>query len=276
MRRSTGNCSLIIADEVFYGISLGWDYCAEHEWGIADMRRKFGIGSDKSGIDNRKITKGNVYLVEDDNLCVLTSDTSFKVKAKLEPKPEDYLPHDLKYLYNDLETAWDKEDFCVVSKDKESFQYLRELAKAFENQNVALTFLKSELPAFSNSSLSLLICDKLPNEVKQEMENVDNKSKNLIEYEKSIGVTALKEKVRGNGYKGEKYFIACSPNWIDYEDPENREKRKKEIGTIYDIQFWVNYSDDDDNFGWYKAEDIIQWLSTPGLKLKSLNKKETV
>lgn len=44
------------------------------------------------------------------------------------------------------------------------------------------------------------------------------------------------------------------------------------MGTKYDIHFWINYSDDDDNFGWYIAEDIIKWLSTPGLKLKSLNK----
>ncbi len=111
------------------------------------------------------------------------------------------------------------------------------------------------------------------------MYQVDKKHHDLYEYEKEIGVTKLKEdgleeyRNDNGGKTGKgKYFMACSPRWIDYENEENREKRKKEMGTKYDVQFWVNYADDD-NYGWYTTEDIIKWLSTPGLKLKSLDKK---
>ena len=56
------------------------------------------------------------------------------------------------------------------------------------------------------------------------------------------------------------YYIACSPKWIDYEDAENREAKKKEYHTKYDIMYWVNYSDDDDTHGHFTVEEIKEWL----------------
>lgn len=272
MRKGYNNKSLITENDVFYGISLGWDFCAEHEWGISGMRSKFGIDSNKMGVDGRKITRGKVLLKKDKNLCVLTSYIPYDLKETHTAK--DIIAYDIKSMNNEFETAWDENDFCVATTNPENFKYLEELYEAFNNKNVVIAFIKSEIPVFSNSSLSLLITDNLPEQIKQEMYNTDKKTFDLVEYEKKIGVTELKEKTRGNGYKGEKYFMACSPRWIDFENPENREKRKKDMGTEYDIMFWVNYSDDDDNYGWYTAEQIIKWLSTPGIKLKSLNKEK--
>jgi hypothetical protein len=56
--------------------------------------------------------------------------------------------------------------------------------------------------------------------------------------------------------------MACSPRWIDYEDEEEREKLKKARNTKYDISYWINYSDDDDNAGWYTVEEIMRWLKS--------------
>jgi hypothetical protein len=227
------------------------------------------------GVDGRSITKGDVMFMNDGETCVLTSRKPWFSWEK--PKENititDLLSHELQNMYKDFECAWDEENFCIATKDKSLFPYMEELNEAFKNKNIVIGFIKSELPVFANSSLSVLIKDKLPKSITDSMYNVDKAAFDLIEYEKKIGVTKLKEKTRGNGYKGEKYFMACSPSWIDYEDAKNREKRKKEMDTKFDIMFWINYSDDDDNYGWYKAEDIIKWLSTPGLKLKSLNKK---
>ena len=43
MRRAYQDFGFIIEDEQFYGVSLGYDYCAEHEWGIKDMKEDLGI-----------------------------------------------------------------------------------------------------------------------------------------------------------------------------------------------------------------------------------------
>ena len=254
MRRAYSNKQMLVEDGVFYGVSLGYDFCAEHEWGIDGIRRKFGMDSKLMGVESRKMTKGKVILMEDDKLCVLTSREPYCGVENIK-SVEDLLPYDLKNMGKSLlETAWCDSDFCVATTDT-IFQamHLRELKEAFDNNNIVIASIGKML-AFKNMSLSLLIYDKLPQDVKDAMYNADKKSFDLYEYEKNIGITKLKEDTR-NGYKNEKYFCACSPKWINYEDAEAREIRKKEMKTEHDIMFWINYSDDDDNYGWYTAEE---------------------
>ena len=275
MRRAIQNFHLLIDDGTFCGVSLGYDYTAEHEWGIRGIIREFGLKTDKRGIDGRKIRKGKVFFAEDDKMCVLTSKEPWKKKDEYTTK--DLLAHEINHFYeeHDIETAWDENDFCVVTTKKENHQYIKDLYECFKKKNIAIGFIGGKLPVFENSSLSLFIPDRLPKEVTDTMYQVDKKADDLVAYEKKIGVRKLKDKVKENySFQGENYYMACSPRWIDYEDPEKREKQKKENNTKYDIMFWVNYSDDDNNYGWYTAEQIIKWLSTPGLKLKSLNKEK--
>jgi len=274
MRRAFNNVGFVGEDDIIFGVSLGSDFTSEHEWGYGGIKRKFDINDKKSGIKGRKINKvGTILYAENDEMCVLTSREPWDEKK--EYTPEDLLASDISGFMNDngLETAWNEDDFCVASNKKEDFHYLKEMYEAFQKKNIAICFINAQMPAFDNASLSILVVDKLPKTVTDAMAYADKKSDNLIAYEKKIGITKLKEKNKG-GYKEEKYFMACNPRWIDYDDPVVREEMKKELGTKYDVRFWVNYSDDDDNYGWYTGEQIIEWLSTPGLKLKSLNKKE--
>lgn len=274
MRKSFNNFRVIKDENTIYGISLGYDFCAEHEWGNEKMRSKFGIDIDKMGVDARTNSKGEVYIFENKTHILLTSENPYQWRTTPEnPKFEDAVPYEGFSKDSEITTFWDGGDFCVIlKKTKENVQIIHDLEQAVKDKELVIGYLKSGIEAFSNSSLSLTIKSRLPKEIIEQMYKVDKERVDLIEYEEKIGVTELKRNTRGNGYKGEKYFCACSPRWINYDDPKEREKRKKEMGTKYDIQFWVNYSDDDDNFGWYRAEDIIKWLSTPGLKLKSLNK----
>ena len=64
MRRAYQSYSILTIPEMdedkFVGISLGYDFTAEHEWGIADMKRLFGIPEPTKknmGIACRTITK---------------------------------------------------------------------------------------------------------------------------------------------------------------------------------------------------------------------------
>lgn len=269
MRRAYNNKSILVENGEFYGVSLGYDYCAEHEWGIDGIRSKFGMDSKLMGVEARKVTKGKVFYGEDESLSVLTSEEPYKGIGSI-AGTEGLLPYDLKHMSSEFETAWCDSGFCVATTNQENFKYVRELKEAFDNNNIVIASVGKML-AFENLSLCLLIYDKLPQETKDAMFQTDKKNQDLKDYEKMIGVTELKEKAR-NGYKNEKYFMACSAKWINYEDTEAREKRKKEMNTEYDIMFWVNYSDDDDNYGWYTAEEIIKWLSTPGLKLVQIRK----
>lgn len=271
MRRAYNNVKFIEDEKTFYGVSLGYDFCAEHEWGIKSLKSLFGIDSTKMGIAGRTITKNDSVFFMQGDKAVLRTNKRYDFQDELTFKNAICSQLSL-YDKQVLTTAWDENSFGVAVKGIENVNKLKELHEAFLRKDIIIGTLAPILPAFENASLSLLIKSKLPKEAIDQMMHVDKKAQDLLDYEKKIGVTKLKEKK--SGYKAEKYFMACSPKWINYEDKEAKEKRKRELNTKYDIVFWVNYSDDDDNYGWYTAEDIIKWLSTPGLKLKSLNKEK--
>ena len=279
MRRGYSNSKFIEEGDTFYGISLGSDFTAEHEWGTETLQRKLGVNKEKKGLAGRLIsTKDNtvIFMIENNDAILITKHWSYSDDRNKELTFKELLNREL-IIYKEneyLATAWDDSSFGIHVKGEENIVKLEKLYNAFKTNNVALTYIKSDISAFSNSSLSLLIADQLPKEITDGMTNVDKKRDDLIAYENEIGITALKEKAKATSRTNnkEKYFMACSPRWIDYEDSEMRTARKKEMNTKYDIHYWINYSDDDNNYGWYIAEEIIQWLSTPGLKLTQIRK----
>jgi hypothetical protein len=290
MRKAFKDYFLWVIDDKFVGVSLGYDFTAEHEWGIDDLKRRFGIpeASKKNmGIKNRVITKcvDNLIFKEETykhQKCALLY-TGYKYRTREED--EKYIPGDLKNYKEDIEwniawnekypdpqrrkdpivTAWDGESFGIGVMGEKEVEYLKELYDALQKNNVAITHINL-MPnnPFSNSSLLLLILDRIPGEALDMMYAADKKYYDRVDYEEKIGMTKIKEKCGNkNGYNKSKYYMACSAKWIDYDDAEAREKRKKELNTKYDIQYWINYSDDDENCGWYTVEEIKEWLTGP-------------
>jgi hypothetical protein len=173
-----------------------------------------------------------------------------------------------------LLTAWDGNDFCVIVNNVENAKYLKDLYEAALNSDMLIGSFRN-LKAFEGTSLSLTIGSNLPKEAIDQMYQTDKAKVDLSDYEDIIGMTKLKEEASKVDYQNNHYFLACSPSWISYGDPVLLEQLKAEIGTKYDIQYWINYSDDDNNYGYYKVEEIIKWLSTPGLKLTQIRNTKT-
>lgn len=267
MRKAYHNVEYIFHNEEFIGVSLGYDYCAEHEWGIKGIRREFGMESDKIGIEGRAITKGEVTYLEDGAKALIRSVDSYLIYKKESATFQNSIPYELTNSAGQLQTAWDEDGFCIIG-DIDKLSLLKE---AFDNKNIA--FAKMNTGAFGGTALSVLIKDRIPTEVTEQMAYVDNKALDLVKYEAEIGLTKLKEqkyKYYGNKDFDEskhKYWMACSPSWINYknENPEAKEKNN----TEYDIKYWVNYGDND-VYGWFTVEQIKTWLETPNLKLKDL------
>jgi hypothetical protein len=287
MRRAYNDYGLIIIDDVFIGISLGYDFTAEHEWGIKGINRICAIpeSSKKNmGVKNRTITKSPKI--------VFKEKTHKKVKFALlytgtewrsDEENEKYVPRDLENYVSDLEwkvdfeqkhpndkgnikdniiTAWDENSFGVGVMGEKEVEYLKEIKTALENCNLTITRINIQpTNPFANASLSLLITDRIPKEALEQMYLADKEYYDREDYEKKIGMKKILEKYGNkNGYKNKNYFCACSPKWIDYDDAENREEIKKKYNTKYDIIYWVNYSDDDNNYGYYSVEEIREWL----------------
>ena len=303
MRKAHQDFGFLFENDTFIGVSLGFDFCAEHEWGINQLKEDFDIPEKTKknlGIKSRKITKvpeslrfkkdgkdGAVLwtaysIFDDEYIEELPSDLeNYKEKIKSSIKWDKKFREDWKKRYGEdrepkdsMISAWDSKSFGIAVYGEKEVKWLEELYDAIKNKNAAITSLRiSGDNPFSNASLSVIIADRLPQYVLDAIYNADKKYFDLYEYEKKIGMKKIKEKHGNkNGYHGENYYMACSPSWIDYEDVKAREERKKEMGTKYDIMYWINYSDDDDNYGWYAVEEIKEWLTTKGLKLTDLRK----
>ena len=285
MRKAYNNEGLIVHNDKFIGISLGYDYCAEHEWGIKGINRGFGIPeSNKTnmGVESRSITTmPKMYLKEetvkkkkfailftrgyswrDDNNAEVPSELKNYVKDLM--WNEDYNnKHVIKDPKDNILTAWDEKSFAVAVMGDKEVEYLKELHQAFLDNNItiAVVNLRAKNP-FAGSSLSLLIKDRIPQETLDLMYRGDKEYYDLHDYEEKIGMKKIIEE-NGNkdGYKGNKFFCACSPKWIDYNDESAREEAKKKRNTKFNITYWVNYSDNDENYGWYTVEEIREWLT---------------
>ncbi len=306
MRKASSGYSIIINEDEFVGISLGSDATSEHEWGIKELKATFGIpeSSKKTmGIKSRTVKKcpenllfkrnGDSALLwvayEDwypkkgirqevpSEIANFEEDIAWRqkyyekrkkvVERRKEKNP--YIPEEM----DPIVTAWDGKTFGVGVVGKKEADWLEFLYEQFKKKNIAIAMINIHPNnPFSNASLSLAILDRLPQETLDQMYAVDKKHYDLEDYEKKIGMTKLKEKVKKQRqeksrndphfepYKSLHYYMACSPRWINYEDEEKREKQKKKNETKYDISYWINYSDDDDNAGWYTVEEIMEWL----------------
>ena len=283
MREATNDYNLIIDNDNFIGIALGYDFCAEHEWGIAELKQRFGIPEITKktlGIKNRSITICIDNLIfkkqtfKKRNFAILYTGTRWKSSNKKDPIPHNLENYKESILYHDeynktkdsIKTAWDGGSFGIGVMGEKEVKLLEDLYNAFLNKNIAITFINM-LPKnpFSNLSLCVLIKDKIPQKFLDDMYNADKKYQDRIDYEKKIGMTKLKKKNKGNSYNNlyghqHGYYMACSAKWIDYDNKENCKIKKKEYHTKYDIIYWINYSDDNNNYGYFSVEEIRAWL----------------
>lgn len=275
MRKAYHDLSIVRNEEKdnqLIGVSLGYDYCAEHEWGIKGIKREFGIDNSKIGIEGRSITKGSVLYKEKGKLALIRNADNFQITYhKLNEKDfDECLPYDLKYLRENKEihTAWAEDDFCVVGP----IEVIKELKEAFDNKNIAFATINT-MAAFGGTSLCILIKDRIPQEAVDQMAYVDNRAIDLEKYEEEIGIAKLKEEKFKSIYssdfdnKKHKYWMALSPRWINYKN-ENPNANKKD-NTKYNIRYWVNYGDNE-TYGWFTVEQIKKWLENQDVKLCSL------
>jgi hypothetical protein len=306
MRKAIQDYGFLNYNDKFIGVSLGYDFCAEHEWGIKELKKIFGIPNKLTkknlGIKSRMITKipeslkfkkdgydGAVLWIAYHSLIdngyqdeLPMTLENYKKNIKWEIDWDKKRRKKWKEKYNEeyyrepkdsMISAWDSKSFGIAVYGKEEVKWLEKLYKEIKKKNIAITPLNiSGNNPFANASLSIIIVDTLPQSIIDVMYNVDKKQFDLIKYEKKIGMKKIIEKNKYVEYKKENYFTACTPYWINYENKRKRKLEKKERGTKYNIIYWINYSDDDNNSGWYTVEEIKKWFTTKGLKLTDIRK----
>lgn len=265
MRQGNGNDGIVMNDvDECAGIHLRADYCAEHEFGIKGLRISFGIDNTKIGIEKRRISNsGGVYLVEftkkNEKCAFITNYRIYKNLSKCQMEGADVKEYVRDYRWFDLKDnpqsegvagAWDENNFICVVKGQENIDMLKELYNAFQKNDVAIFLGGGGNGPFQNYGLSIAIISQLPNEIIQDMKNVDMHKINL---EKAADKTGIAKKLKKAGLG----YYALSPEWNDPDNPSEG------------VKFWLNPTEQHKyNHGWYTVDELKEWIKGKGPILK--------
>jgi hypothetical protein len=256
-------------------ISLGADYCAEHECGIGGIKRLLGIDGVKDrfarerakytkphGIERRRISNhDSIKLYEHGDKAVILCEDAWWLKrfdddAKkvgMAKMFKEGLPMELRlWPEMTLATAWDDGSFGILGKGEDA-KKIRELYKEIEAKNVAI-WNGGRINPFQNSGLIIAIIDRIRPEDLETLRAGDEDVEKLQAASDATGIIKRLEEAK-------KGFYACSPKWFNPEfKPSNEEKK-----SAHPVIYWLNpMEQNDNNFGWYTVEDLDQWIQDQG------------
>lgn len=241
MRRGQQPCFIAADDGSVIGVSLGSDFCAEHEWGIKSLRAAFGLPDSEEvfGLGRRQITKvptGLQWFMKDGT-------SGFGFVSPYCRKPDEYLRDELRsWGGTTLAGAWSDTDFGAASTDAAEIAYLREVFDAFMQKDGAIFMGGTKVPVFDNPGLVLAIASRIPTEYVEGWDKADREALSIKQDMERTGIKELLAKA------GRRYY-ALSP------------ARQKD-GSL---RYWLNPMEQNaNNFGWYSEADLRAWAEGKG------------
>lgn len=270
MRKGMNN-EIMTVDGKLLLFNLGSDYCAEHEWGINEIVRDFGIKKELSksniGISRHTISKvpnNRLFFFEKGDEAILYYGTV----ALYSNKPfnfevaKDCLRDDYSYVY----TGWSDGDFGIRVKGTDHIAQLKELYEAFLAKDVAIWV--GGCGVFDNGGLMLAKKSRLSDEHLKILEDGDKAELELRAASDKTGIIKRLDKKNQSVKSKNRWdepcaYMCCAPKWIHGEG--NIEKRMKERGTKYPVIYWLNpHNQQDVNYGWFTVEELDQWIEGKG------------
>lgn len=243
MRKCGKTPFLLTENNNFFGFHLPADFTAEHEWGIVDMKRCFGIPNpeitcEPFGLERRKstIVPENLHYLEKDKEIYLFMNSY-----------GDHIPNDLKYYRDGIGGAWDGNGFgIVVSKENENYcNKIKEIKQAIDACDVAVFLGGGRV--FENSGLNVAIASKIS---KKNIKLWEDGDKELAKLYKDAEETGIKKKLEDANLR----YYALSPS-----------RPNKNMKTKYNVMFWLNPQKQDiHNYGYFSVEELEQWIEGKG------------
>lgn len=268
--------------EQTYGFCLGFDFCAEHEWGAPYIQACFGLPTPGTavGLEGRTVTRVPEELVLEKYewrssrkgvkqklpAALLYCKTLSKDEVEALSLPRGRLKKLISSLQvgflrdpgtdsrhydparDDVVCAWSgRGGFAIHVRGAENVQKLAELHKAFQDLDVA--FLDASSLGFLRRGPSFVIKSRIP-----ENQALALKARDLSEQR-------LKEAARACGIENElkaagKSWHALSPRW--------------EQGEGSELLFFLNPREQHKyGSGWFSVEDLRLWAQDKGPVVES-------
>lgn len=221
-----------------YGVSLGYDFCAEHETGIDTLRdylrlpqlsrRNIGLPSRTAKVDHvRRLLKFDDK--EGYSLMYLPDI----------PDETEYVMDGQTVSNDGIVTAWCENKLAVMANTPESISMLKSIYNQFINNGMTIAFVTTGNP-FARTSLALLVPNKIPSHHIDAMEQLD---KNTLVVNRSRNKLNLHDKI----VRSRKLSNVS----VSYE------VNKENVNTEYDVIVWVRSME---MHGWFRVEDVLQFI----------------
>ena len=280
-------------------ISLGADFVSEHEHGVSGIYRDFGV--DVSQIGKVPGIESRITKIKSPDLILKEYAIKPKGSAKRAKEIGDigYIgtflglipewlqhrdPSEMRELsayarnkvsigengrtiyengldYEPISGAWSDGDFGIFARKAEDREFLRELAEAFENNDVAIWLGGGGV--FKNAGLCLAIASRLSQETKDGFVEVDSEKNRLIAADEKTGIKDRLKAASDAASSPRQWdrpftYYALSPRFIDAE-------QQAKHGTAHPIIYWLNPTQQDRiNFGWFTVEQLDEWIAGTG------------
>lgn len=248
---------IVTPDGKICGINLGYDFCAEHEWGIKGLRSAFGVGkAAELGVDARKATTcpENLCFIDKgkgkEKIIICGRDSSWMDKETREARVKEYNERitkrliDLAHRPNDdghfIGSMWAEGAFAFCVKGKDS-EFVERLYKAFKENDICFTLTPA---TFKGNGLTFVIRSMIDKETEENCMNSDLSQKRLRE---AVAATGIEERLAAANCR----YFALSPRWQDE--------------TKGEIIWWLNPFDQQNNhWGWVTLQDLEDWIKGTG------------
>lgn len=280
MRRSHNNAEFLFYEDELIGINLGFDFTAEHEWGIKEIWSAFGIKSDSKviGIERYHIThmpKTCFHYADNQGLyffyiskswvdsCFYETEYSLDKLANI--IKEDYYKEfcHTKYTKAPFGAAWDSKSFAVmVPNPSSSVSHLSTIIDAFKRKDVAIWLGGTGGNPFARNGLCFGIISKIPDEHKKQMYDTHKEWKEIdCEHAIITSKYKLEERIRLCGIP----YVSMSPKKIR---PDLQSTSK------YGIYYWVNPVSCNGpklDAGYYTVEQLLEFIENFNSKRSTCN-----
>jgi len=263
MRQGLFDSEFFYLNNTFVGVALGYDFCAQHEWGFEGIRKNLDIRYEDPnylGIEGRIIRKVpiNLSFYESNyknkyyaNLVYKYSYISFKEENCKKPPVTDK-------FFSDFVTAWDSESFgiSVRGKRNKKSKDLEILYKSILDKKAAFCFVnKNSNNPFGRSSPLICITNRLDSSFIQEIYDYDLNIKNLKEASDETGIEDYLK-------KNNKTYFKISPALSDYIKETNDNRILK---TKYPVIYFLESNNSKlYRSGWFTVEDLKMWAQDVG------------
>lgn len=280
MRRAFNDVAfLTLEDGTTAGICLGFDFCAEHEFGVKRIKQAMGIPG-TMGVEGRTMTqqpaivhfekfkrtqrreRGAKTATRETTAALIVSAQSWLAPKKEEPIKQTlrsivrdgldfyYDPHEKGFCEerDNLISAWDETGFAVVARGADNIKHLEEIHKALLANDIALAD-PSGMGFAGRNGLGVVIASRVPEDIRKKVRDSDEDHARLLRAAEDTGI-AQKIKKSGKG------FFALEPAWANEDKTE--------------VKFFLNPTEQRQyNSGWFTLAQLEAWTRDEGPILKA-------